>query len=182
MPPISMPIEYYTYDDYKMWEGNWELIDGIAYAMAPSPLINHQAISSEITFELISSVRNCKDCLVVIEQDWKIDETTVLKPDIALICNETNKAYITKTPLIVVEIVSKSTATRDEKYKFDIYKKEGVPFYVLIYPDDLRAKIYKLEGNEYIKQGDFTLEEYKFDNLECKASINFKDVFAKFRK
>ena len=53
---------------------------------------------------------------------------------------------------------------------------------MLVYPEDLRAKIYKLEGNEYSKQGDFAIEEFSFDNLECKASINFKDVFAKFRE
>ena len=35
-------FEYYTYDDYIKWEGDWELIDGIAYAMAPSPLKTHQ--------------------------------------------------------------------------------------------------------------------------------------------
>ena len=128
MPSLPQPIEYYTYDDYKEWEGNWELIDGIAYAMAPSPLINHQAISSAISSELFVSTKDCKDCLVVIEKDWKIDEITVLKPDIALICNEPNRAYITKTPLIVVEIVSKSSAKKDEKYKFDIYKKRGCSF------------------------------------------------------
>jgi len=175
-------IEYYTYDDYKTWEGEWELIDGVAYAMAPSPMITHQAISGEITFELISSVRKCKQCLVVIEQDWKLDELTVLKPDISLICNETNEAYITKSPLIVVEIISKSTAKRDEKYKFDLYKKEGVPYYVLVYPNALKAKIYKLVGSEYIKQGDFSLETYQFDDLACQASINFQAVFEKFRK
>jgi len=182
MPPAIEPIEYYTYEDYKEWEGEWELIDGVAYAMAPSPRITHQAIAGEITFELLSNVRNCKDCLVVIEQDWKIDEVTVLKPDIALICNESNDSYITKAPLIVVEIISKSTAKRDEKYKFELYKKERVLYYVLVYPEDLRAKIFKLEGNEYIKQGDFSLEEYNFNDLDCKASINFKSVFAKFRK
>jgi len=178
---LAQVIEYYTYDDYKEWEGDWELIDGIAYAMAPSPMITHQAISGEITFELVSSVRKCKNCLVVIEQDWKIDELTVLKPDISLICHETNKSYITKSPLIVVEIISKSTAKRDEKYKFELYKKEGVPYYVLVYPDDLKAKIYKLEGSEYIKQGDFSLETYQFEDLKCKASINFQMVFEKFR-
>ncbi|HIP51427.1 MAG TPA: Uma2 family endonuclease, partial [Campylobacterales bacterium] len=83
MPPLAQAIEYYTYDDYTHWEGEWELIDGIAYAMAPSPMISHQAIAGEITFELVSSVRKCKDCLVVIEQDWKVDEMTVLKPDIS---------------------------------------------------------------------------------------------------
>jgi len=182
MPPLMEPIEYYTYEDYKEWEGEWELIDGVAYAMAPSPKITHQAIASGISSELFTSTKDCKDCLVVIEQDWKIDEVTVLKPDIALICNENNDSYITKAPLIVVEIISKSTAKRDEKYKFELYKKERVLYYVLVYPEDLRAKIFKLDGNEYIKQGDFSLEEYKFNDLECKASINFGSVFAKFRK
>ncbi|WP_457626586.1 hypothetical protein [Persephonella sp.] len=28
----------YTVEDYKQWEGDWELIEGIAYAMVPSPL------------------------------------------------------------------------------------------------------------------------------------------------
>jgi len=182
MSPAVEPLEYYTYEDYKEWKGDWELIDGVAYAMAPSPKITHQAIAGEITFELLSTVRSCKDCLVVIEQDWKIDEATVLKPDIALICNESNDSYITKAPLIVVEIISQSTAKRDEKYKFELYKKERVLYYVLVYPEDLRAKIFKLDGNDYIKQGDFNFEEYIFDDLKCKASINFKSVFAKFRK
>jgi len=86
--------------------------------MAPSPMISHQAISSGIASELFTSTNKCKYCLVVVEQDWKIDEVTVLKPDISLICHETNDAYITKSPLIVVEIISKSIAKRDEKYKF----------------------------------------------------------------
>lgn len=182
MSPLAQSIETYTYDDYKQWEGEWELIDGIAYAMAPSPMITHQAISSGISSELFISTKKCKDCLVVIEQDWKIDEFTVLKPDISLICNETNASYISKSPLIVVEVISKSTALRDEKYKFEIYKNERVLYYVLVYPNDLKAKIYKLEGNEYIKQGDFSIEEYRFDDLECPATIDFKAVFEKFRK
>jgi len=182
MPPLAHAIEYYTYDNYKEWKGEWELIDGIAYAMAPSPMISHQAIAGEITFELVSSVRKCKACLVVIEQDWKIDEMTVLKPDISLICNETNLAHISKSPLIVVEVISKSTAIRDEKYKFEIYKKEGVKYYILVYPNELIAKVYKLQEGQYIKVSDFSLETYEFDDLACKASINFKSVFEKFRK
>jgi len=38
----------YTYEDYKLWEGDWELIYGVPYAMAPAPMIKHQAISSKI--------------------------------------------------------------------------------------------------------------------------------------
>ena len=38
----------YTYDDYKNWEGNWEVIYGVPYAMSPAAMIKHQAISNKI--------------------------------------------------------------------------------------------------------------------------------------
>jgi hypothetical protein len=28
-------LPHYTYHDYENWEGRWELIDGIPYAMQP---------------------------------------------------------------------------------------------------------------------------------------------------
>jgi len=31
---------YYTYDDYCQWEGRWELIEGMSYAMSPLPVPN----------------------------------------------------------------------------------------------------------------------------------------------
>lgn len=32
-------LPHYTYDDYVTWEGRWELIQGIPYAMTPAPVI-----------------------------------------------------------------------------------------------------------------------------------------------
>lgn len=36
MPAVKKEayLPHYRYDDYLLWEGEWELIDGIAYAMA----------------------------------------------------------------------------------------------------------------------------------------------------
>ncbi len=51
-------IERYTYEDYKSWEGRWELIDGIAYAMAPAPYPKHQRVVSHIWRELDKNL-NC---------------------------------------------------------------------------------------------------------------------------
>ncbi|RLA74090.1 MAG: hypothetical protein DRG30_05635 [Epsilonproteobacteria bacterium] len=78
--------------------------------------------------------------------------------------------------------VSKSTAKRDEKVKFKLYEAEKVLYYILVYPDDLKAKIYRLENNKYTKEGDFSLESYKFEETTCGASIDFKNVFNRFRK
>ena len=52
MGALRDDFPHYTYDDYKIWKGNWELIDGIAYAMALSPIFEHQDISSKISYEL----------------------------------------------------------------------------------------------------------------------------------
>jgi len=181
MPPLAQTIEYYTYEDYINWDGDWELIDGVAYAMAPAPMRKHQSLATEIMYNLREQLEECTQCEVLGEIDYKISNDTVLKPDIVLTCGETNESYLTKAPEIVVEIISKSTAKRDEKYKFQIYEEEKVKYYILVYPDDLKAKIYKLKGSDYDKEGDFLQESYDFDNTTCKVSLDFERVFRRFR-
>ncbi len=174
-------IETYSYEDYKLWKGDWELIDGLPLAMSPSPMRDHQNISMAFSSALFDEVQDCEDCEVVYELDYLVDSENVLRPDIALICGE-DSDYITKAPKIVVEVVSSSTAKRDEKVKFKIYEKEKVLYYILVYPKTLNAKIYKIENNSYQKQGDFTKEKYFFDELECSVEVDFKEIFKKFRK
>ena len=175
-------VEYYSYDEYCQWEGNWELIKGVPLAMAPAPMITHQAIAYEIAFELKSSSRECKQCIVFGEADWKVNDDTVVKPDVVLTCNETNDSYMTKAPEIIVEVISKSTAKRDEQTKFKLYEEEGVKYYIIVYPNDLKAKVYKLENGHYLKVGDFLTESYSFEESTCKASVDFGAVFERFRK
>ena len=174
-------IEHYTYDDYKNWEGNWELIGGIAYAMSPAPMIKHQDLASAINAQLYIQLDQCSQCKVLGEVDYKISDDTILRPDIALTCGETNAYYLTKAPEIIVEILSPSTATRDEKYKFSLYEQEKVTYYILIYPEDLRAKIYRLKDSHYDKEGDFSFESYHFTETTCGISLDFGKLFQRFR-
>ena len=171
----------YTYDDYKLWEGDWELIDGIPLAMAPAPMRKHQNLAIKIARQLDEQIDNCNVCEVLGEVDYKVKEDTVIQPDVVLVYNEQNDKYLTKAPEIAVEIISKSTAKRDEKYKFDIYEAQRVKYYIIVYPDDLVAKIYKNENAKFIKQGDFSNETYYFENTLCDVSINFEMVFRKYR-
>lgn len=175
-------LPHYTYEDYKNFEGKWELYDGYPISMSPSLMINHQAIAFEMAYELRKSIEDCQKCLVLGEEDWKLSDDTVLRPDVVLICDEPNDAYITKAPEIIIEVISKSTARRDETYKFELYEKEKVKYYIIVYPNDLKAKVYKLEGMKYDKQGDFSKEKYNFEETTCKASIDFEKVFKRFRK
>jgi len=172
----------YTYSDYKLWKGDWELIEGVPFAMSPAPVRIHQNIAYEIARLLGNQVVDCQICEVLGEIDYKVNEETTLRPDVVLTCNDPGEAYLTKAPEIIVEIISKSTAKRDEVYKFDIYEKEKVKYYIIVYPDDFRAKVYKLDGKEYDKQGDFTSEIYSFEETTCKVSLDFEELFKRFKK
>ncbi|HHD73025.1 MAG TPA: Uma2 family endonuclease, partial [Epsilonproteobacteria bacterium] len=93
-----------------------------------------------------------------------------------------HESYLAKAPRLVVEILSPSTAKKDETVKFDIYESEGVKYYILVYPDDLKAKVYVLKEGKYIKLGDFTHELLTLDDLECEIRFDFSEIFGKFRK
>ncbi len=174
-------LPHYTYEDYIHWEGDWELIWGTAYAMAPSPLFNHQSIASLLIQSIGDSIKSCKNCMVVSEMDYKIADDTILRPDIALVCGQKDGAYIKKNPELIVEIVSPSSAMRDEKIKFSLYEAEKVPYYILLYPEDLKAKIYQLQANKYEKIIDLVEGSFDFTGIECDAKIDFDFVFERFK-
>jgi len=107
----------YTYSDYVNWEDRWELIYGVAYAMAPAPMIRHQSVSNNIACELNNSLRNCKRCKALLPVDWKISDETIVQPDNSVICHINGK-YI-KVCDASDEIVSFEIEQYDEKITFD---------------------------------------------------------------
>lgn len=174
-------LKHYTYHDYVLWKGKWELYEGFPVAMSPSPTITHQAIAYEIARQLGNSVEDCDHCLVLGEGDYKLADDTILRPDVVLICNEPHDLFITKAPEIIVEVISPSTTKSDEGYKFEKYEAEKVNYYLLVYPEECYAKVYQLKDGKYEKQGDFSKQYFEFDKTSCNASINFKKVFNRFK-
>jgi long-subunit fatty acid transport protein len=48
MPLPQLQTTTYTLADWETWEGRWELINGVAYDMTPSP--EHQEVSRKPLF------------------------------------------------------------------------------------------------------------------------------------
>jgi Uma2 family endonuclease len=171
----------YTYEDYQRWKGDWELIKGIPYAMGPAPVKRHQMLVGYIFSELLAHPGDCPDCEVLIDEDWKLNSETVLKPDVSVVCGDDNPNYITKTPEIIFEVLSPSTAKRDEGLKFELYEEEGVKYYTLVYPDDLVAKVYKHNGERFRKIAECDTEIFNFEEVSCPFEFDFSGVFERFR-
>ena len=170
-------IPYYTYEDYKYWEGRWELIEGIAYAMSPMAMPSHQYTSGIISQILNEELQNCKKCKAFLPLDWHISEDTIVQPDNLVLCYKPTKSYITKPPKIIFEVVSKSTIKKDEVIKYELYEKEGVEYYILVYPDENYAKVFKNSFGRFVKVLDATDETYIFEIDECKIKFDFSKIW-----
>ena len=176
--PNLEDLPHYSYDDYVQWEGRWELIYGVAHAMSPSPSITHQSISQHIASQLERALENCQECHALLPVDWKIDEETTVQPDNLVVCGELEKtAYLSKTPTLIFEVLSKSTAHKDRTTKFKLYEREGVRHYVIVDPKESIAKVYRLQDGRYIKVLDAGKDNVEFDLGKCIILFEFAKIW-----
>jgi len=168
----------YTYEDYARWEGNWELIQGIPYAMSPAPNRKHQSINGTLLFLFYQAIEDCKKCKVYMPIDWKISERIVVQPDISVICGEwNNENYLDFPPELVVEILSPSTAVKDLNLKYEIYEQQAVKYYVIIDPKKEIITIYEYVNKKFIEIKTTKNDIHTFDIKNCEATIDFSKIW-----
>lgn len=163
MPRHAVKTDHYTYADYCRWpeDERWELIDGVAYSMSPAPSVTHQSLLGELHLQIAGFLRG-KPCRVFVapfdvrlprnnENDEQVD--TVVQPDLTVICDpeKLDKAGCRGAPDWLIEILSPSTAAKDQSLKRALYEKHGVREYWLAHPEDRTVAVYRLAQGAYGK-------------------------------
>ncbi len=145
------PVRY-TVEDWKNWQGDWELVEGVPYAMAsPRPINQYILVRlSQMLANIFDTVKGCDRCAVFVELDWYISFDTVVRPDLMVLCGKIPEK-VEEPPYMVVEVVSPSSKQMDEGLKFELCEKEGVKYFVLVYPDEKMAKVYELAEDLYYR-------------------------------
>ena len=153
MNPAIKILPHYTYEDYCNWEGRWEIIEGIPYAMSPAPNPRHQWVLVNVLSEFRTAVKtsSCKNCKVYDFIDVKVSDDTILQPDASIVCKPILKNFLDFPAALVVEILSPATALKDRHTKFSIYEKTGIPYYLIIDTDNQIIEIYSLVNSQYQK-------------------------------
>lgn len=171
-------IPHYTYEDYLLWEGNWELIDGFPIAMSPAPVPKHQLIAASLRMEIGISLKRCKNCRAYDPIDYLISNDTVIRPDILVLCKKPTKKYLDFTPSLVVEILSPSSALRDRNTKFEIYQNEGIKYYLIVDTENKKIEIYQLIDDKYelMPAKENNSFEFNFED-DCLANVNLEAVW-----
>ncbi|OHD14673.1 MAG: hypothetical protein A2Y41_06070 [Spirochaetes bacterium GWB1_36_13] len=171
-------LPHYTYNDYLLWEGKWELIFGVPYAMSPAPVIRHQIISQNIVFQFKNLLQQCQKCKVLSAVDWKMDEETVVCPDNLIVCGkEIGEKFLIKTPALIFKILSPSTAFKDRNLKFELYQAAGVKYYGLVDPDKEKVEVYEWINQQYQKVLETKTGIFQFKIESCQIDFNFESLW-----
>lgn len=137
---------HYTVDDYQLWEGDWELWNGTAVAMTPSPFGRHaSALARLVTaFSVAIDESNC-GARVLPEIDWIVSIDTVIRPNLTVVCGDVPERHVETTPALVVEILSESTQLRDQTFKKDLYQQNSVQWYLIVDPNKQALQALRLD-------------------------------------
>ena len=153
-------IRYTIEDFYRLPEGTRaELIDGVIYDMAPSPLRIHQKISFKLSQNIGNFIDDNKGkCEVYTAPfDVKLSNNTVVIPDISVICDPSKltEKGCTGAPDWVIEITS-SNEVHDYVTKLNLYQFYGVKEYWIVDPKRECVTVYHFGDDFDMKKYDFT--------------------------
>jgi len=189
--PAELTNGKFTYADYLTWpeEERWELIYGEAFAMTPGPSRIHQGILVCLvsSFHQQLAGQACKvycapfDVRLANETATDQDTDTVVQPDLLVVrdSSKLDERGCKGAPDLVVEIVSPSSGTMDQKIKFALYEKAGVKEYWIVYPAEKIVMVFTLgENSQYGRPSVYSQEDKIAVPLLGAVTIDLGPVFA----
>lgn len=155
-----------TFDDFLAFivdaEGRYELVDGEIFAMTGAAL-RHVDVTTNIVVALHGALagRPCK----VRASDAMVRTAAgdALYPDVVVTCGEkdTHPLWISH-PVLVVEVLSESTAAYDRGKKFEKYRGiDDLAEYVLVDPDRRAVDVFRRST-----EGRWTFEAVREDSVQ----------------
>ncbi len=186
----------YTFADYLTWfdDKRRELWNGFIQIMSPATNLYHQQTAFDIVSNLIDIKKKSKNkCKIFFapfdvrfpKNNNKEDEKiyTVVQPDIVIICdkNKLDKKGCIGAPDFIAEIISPSTAKIDMEDKYQLYEKEGVKEYWLVFPHEKIIQSFILKDKKYQKNGTYEKGDkipVNIFNNDLKIELNdiFEDI------
>jgi len=156
---LSPKKDIYTYEEWMELDNNedTELIDGVVYmryetkgGARAGASRRHQKVSRKLT-QIISNFLEDKSCELYYDLMVKLSSHTVVRPDIAVICDpeKLDDQGCNGAPDLIIEILSHSNAGNDLWLKYNKYLIAGVREYWIVDPIKNEVTVYVLENGKY---------------------------------
>lgn len=155
------------------------MIDGIPHAMSPAPRPEHQAIAGNLHAEFRAALRRSTcSCKVYQPIDYKIEEETVVQPDLLIVCKPVTKAFLDFAPELVAEILSPATALKDRHTKFEIYQEQKIRFYLIVDIEQRMVDVYQLSGEGLYQKVLLEMDKpFKLEVPNCRFNLTFENIW-----
>ncbi|HYY93264.1 MAG TPA: Uma2 family endonuclease [Pyrinomonadaceae bacterium] len=184
----TQTIAYVTPDEYlaaeRLSESRSEYLDGVVCPM-PGASLKHIQIVSNITAELSLQLR-ARPCRV-LPIDLKVrlpDSRKFFYPNLSVVCGEPQfhdeRRDIILNPLLVVEVLSKSTEAFDRGAKFQAYQTlESLKEYVLVAQDQpfVEQFVRQADAKWTYTSGAGLESSFSLPSVEC--TLNLSAVYDK---
>ena len=156
-------------DDYlageQVADQRSEYIDGQVYAMTGAS-DRHGLILNALAYSMTPAARR-KGCQL-FTSDMKLrleigGKTCFYYPDLLLSCDpQDREPYFRRSPCLIVEVLSESTARIDRREKLLAYQSlPSLQTYVLVEQSVMRAELYRRSNDwqvEYVEQGAIAID------------------------
>lgn len=145
-----------------------EYVDGQVFAMAgASP--NHGRISGNVFGEFRAHLKNQPCEPFAADMKVKTSTGSYRYPDVLVLCDNDfiNEGYVTQTPTIIVEVLSRSTRKIDERDKLMEYINIAtLKEYVIIEQDIVDVTVYR-KSDDWRSQHYFLGDDIHFESIDC---------------
>ncbi len=182
----------YTYADYLQWkfEERLELFRGKIFKLS-APNTKHQVIAGNLFFlaKTFLAKQKCKpfiapfDVRLPVKNRKKDNEvTTVVQPDICIVCDESmiDEKGCCGAPDLVIEILSPGNSEKEVKLKYELYEEAGVKEYWVVYPEEESVIVFLLnENNKYNGAKVYAGKDIINSKSIPGFNISLKEIFAK---
>lgn len=168
--------DFYSIAEYLQNELNsdskHEYIEGQVYAMAGASR-NHQHITMNVASLFRGHLRGTPCSTFSSDMKAKISDFAFFYPDVIVTCNDdSNNPYYTEQPLIIVEVLSKSTRRVDETTKRRLYQTlPSLQEYVLIEQDIVDIEVCR-RSEGWQPEHYFMGDDITFAAIELTVSVN----------
>ena len=174
-------------ETYLAWEDTQvekhEYHRGEVFAMVGARL-PHQSVSGNVYSALKAALRGalCRTYLDGTKLRIEADDA-VLYPDALVTCDSRDRGAedrFVSWPILVVEVLSESTAAYDRGAKFALYRQiETLREYLVIDPDTRRVEVFRRNAEDLWVLYDFTAaKEVELSSLSVKLATEliFEDI------
>ena len=159
----------------------YELVHGEVH-VTPAPATRHQLTLQNLAENLGPYVhKNCLGELCPAPLDVRLDEETVLQPDLMFISKARTgiiqENWIEGSPDLAVEILSPSTAGHDRATKLPIYAEARVPEVWFIDPKAKTVEVLRLQGTKYLIEANYAGHHVLASSLFPGWQLSLDDLF-----